>query len=83
MLVWFINVLIYFQLQTGHRVVLLQCMERIIKETLDELDSPLAVDVIKQAAMELTISKVIFMYYFKTISIHRFRNIFYIPVQGF
>ncbi|XP_052059790.1 maestro heat-like repeat-containing protein family member 1 isoform X2 [Mytilus californianus] len=45
------------KLQTGHRVVLLQCMERIIKETLSELDPPLAVDVIKQAAMELTVSK--------------------------
>ncbi|CAG2234423.1 unnamed protein product [Mytilus edulis] len=45
------------KLQTGHRVVLLQCMERIIKETLSELEPPLAVDVIKQAAMELTVSK--------------------------
>jgi hypothetical protein len=33
-------------------------MERIIKETIDELDTVLAVDVIKQAAMELTVSKV-------------------------
>ncbi|XP_060075327.1 maestro heat-like repeat-containing protein family member 1 isoform X2 [Ylistrum balloti] len=40
-----------------HRVVLLQCMERIIKEKLDDIDTGLAVDVVKQAALELTLSK--------------------------
>lgn len=33
-------------------------MERIIRETINDLDAPLAVDVIKQCAMELTNSKV-------------------------
>ncbi|XP_069113199.1 maestro heat-like repeat-containing protein family member 1 isoform X7 [Argopecten irradians] len=40
-----------------HRVVLLQCMERIIKEKLEDIDTGLAVDVVKQAALELTLSK--------------------------
>ena len=48
----------YLQLPQGHRVVLLQTMERIIKEKLDDVDTGLAVDMIKQAAMELTASKV-------------------------
>ena len=52
------NKCLLLQLQTGHRVVLLQCMERIIRETINDLDAPLAVDVIKQCAMELTNSKV-------------------------
>ncbi|OWF48217.1 Maestro heat-like repeat-containing protein family member 1 [Mizuhopecten yessoensis] len=40
-----------------HRVVLLQCMERIIKEKLGDIDTGLAIDVVKQAALELTLSK--------------------------
>jgi hypothetical protein len=33
-------------------------MERIVKETLDEVDTGLATDLIKLAAMEMTMSKV-------------------------
>ncbi|KAL5022847.1 hypothetical protein ScPMuIL_002002 [Solemya velum] len=45
------------KLSTGHRIVILQCMERIIDETLDQLDPALAVDLVKQASHELTHSK--------------------------
>ncbi|KAJ8303306.1 hypothetical protein KUTeg_019702 [Tegillarca granosa] len=45
------------KLTQGHRVVLLQCMERIIKEKLEEIDSSLAADIIQQASLELTMSK--------------------------
>lgn len=47
-----------FQLSQGHRVVILQVMERIIKENLDSVDPSLSVDLIKQASEELTQSKV-------------------------
>ncbi|KAL3859489.1 hypothetical protein ACJMK2_009708 [Sinanodonta woodiana] len=45
------------KLAQGHRVVILQCVERIVKETLDVIDLGLAVDLIKQASSELTQSK--------------------------
>lgn len=45
------------RLAQGHRVVILQCMEKIIKEKLDEIDKDLAASIIKQAAHELTQSK--------------------------
>ncbi|XP_056020899.1 maestro heat-like repeat-containing protein family member 1 isoform X2 [Ostrea edulis] len=40
-----------------HRVILLQCMEKIVKETLDQVDTGLATDLIKLGAMEMTMSK--------------------------
>ena len=48
----------FSQLTTGHRVVILTCIERILKETLDQLEKDLAETVIKQASFELTSSKV-------------------------
>ncbi|XP_064611998.1 maestro heat-like repeat-containing protein family member 1 [Liolophura sinensis] len=45
------------KLSQGHRVVILQVMERIIKENLDSVDPSLSVDLIKQASEELTQSK--------------------------
>ena len=47
-----------FQLAQGHRVVILQSMEKIIKEKLDQIEKGLAESIIKQAAHELTQSKV-------------------------
>lgn len=49
------------QLVQEHRVILLQCMEKIVKETLDQVDTGLATDLIKLGAMEMTMSKVSFM----------------------
>lgn len=45
------------KLAQGHRVAILQCMERIIHEELEELDKDLAINLIKQASEELTESK--------------------------
>lgn len=39
--------------------MILNCIERIVKETLDRIDSRLAVDLIQQASQELTQTKVI------------------------
>jgi hypothetical protein len=36
-------------------------MERIIKESIDNINEPLAIDIIKQASNEITKSKVDFM----------------------
>jgi hypothetical protein len=49
----------FVQLSTGHRVVLLSAMERIIRQNMDEIDQELAVDIIKQSSTELTQSKVL------------------------
>ena len=38
--------------------MILQCMEKIIKEKLDSIDKGLAESIVKQAAHELTQSKV-------------------------
>ncbi|XP_062586492.1 maestro heat-like repeat-containing protein family member 1 [Saccostrea cucullata] len=46
------------KLAQEHRVILLQCMERIVKETLDQIDTGLATDLIKLGAQEMTCSKV-------------------------
>ena len=40
-------------------MVILQCMEKIIKEKLDSIDKGLAESIVKQAAHELTQSKVL------------------------
>ena len=48
----------FIQLAQGHRIVILQCMEKIIKEKLDDIDKSLAESIIKQATHELTQSKV-------------------------
>ncbi|XP_061166579.1 maestro heat-like repeat-containing protein family member 1 isoform X3 [Saccostrea echinata] len=45
------------KLAQEHRVILLQCMERIVKETLDQIDTGLATDLIKLGAQEMTCSK--------------------------
>ncbi|XP_012944683.1 maestro heat-like repeat-containing protein family member 1 isoform X2 [Aplysia californica] len=45
------------KLSLDHRVVILNTVERILKETLDSVDLSLAVDLIKQASSELTLSK--------------------------
>ena len=39
-------------------MVILQCMEKIIKEKLDSIDKGVAESIVKQAAHELTQSKV-------------------------
>jgi len=46
------------QLSSGHRTVILSAMEKIIKHKIDEIDSELTLDTIKQASAELTMSKV-------------------------
>lgn len=46
------------QLAQEHRVILLQCMEKIVKDTLDQIDTGLATDLIKLGALEMTLSKV-------------------------
>ena len=46
------------QLPQGHRVLILASMESVLRETLADIDEPLAADIIKQAALELTQSKV-------------------------
>nr|XP_022339324.1 maestro heat-like repeat-containing protein family member 1 isoform X2 [Crassostrea virginica] len=45
------------KLAQEHRVILLQCMERIVKDTLDQIDTGLATDLIKLGALEMTLSK--------------------------
>ncbi|XP_064639982.1 maestro heat-like repeat-containing protein family member 1 isoform X2 [Lineus longissimus] len=45
------------KLPQGHRVCILSAMERIIKESIDNISEPLAIDIIKQASDELTKSK--------------------------
>ncbi|XP_025115241.1 maestro heat-like repeat-containing protein family member 1 isoform X3 [Pomacea canaliculata] len=45
------------KLSQDHRIVILNCIERIVKETLDRIDSRLAVDLIQQASQELTQTK--------------------------
>ncbi|XP_046558810.1 LOW QUALITY PROTEIN: maestro heat-like repeat-containing protein family member 1 [Haliotis rubra] len=45
------------KLSTDHRIVILNALERILKEVLDNIDVNLAVDLIHQAADELTQSK--------------------------
>ncbi|KAL4234897.1 Mroh1p [Mactra antiquata] len=45
------------KLAQGHRVVILQCMEKIIHEELETFDKDLAVNLVKQASQELTESK--------------------------
>ncbi|XP_022082273.1 maestro heat-like repeat-containing protein family member 1 [Acanthaster planci] len=45
------------KLQKDHRVVVLQTMERILKETLDRVPEPLIPDLVKLASDELTASK--------------------------
>lgn len=45
------------KLPVSHRVAILNCMERVIKETLNNLDMRLAADIIDQASKELTSSK--------------------------
>ncbi|XP_062575581.1 maestro heat-like repeat-containing protein family member 1 isoform X4 [Saccostrea cucullata] len=45
------------KLAQEHRVILLQCMERIVKETLDQIGTGLATDLIKLGAQEMTCSK--------------------------
>jgi len=45
------------KLQTGHRVVILDSMEKIINETIDSLHNDLAVQIIERASAELTQSK--------------------------
>ncbi|XP_013392835.1 maestro heat-like repeat-containing protein family member 1 isoform X1 [Lingula anatina] len=45
------------KLNHGHRVVILNAIEKILKETLDELKESLAADLIAQASEELTESK--------------------------
>lgn len=45
------------KLPVTHRIAILNCIERILKETLQDLDMRLAVDIIDQASKELTSSK--------------------------
>ncbi|XP_074645058.1 maestro heat-like repeat-containing protein family member 1 [Tubulanus polymorphus] len=45
------------KLGQGHRVIILSTMEKIIKETLDEIKESLALDIITLASDELTKSK--------------------------
>ncbi|CAH1780505.1 unnamed protein product, partial [Owenia fusiformis] len=45
------------KLASGHRVVILNCIERIVNSTIAELDHDIAVDLIKQASQEMTQSK--------------------------
>ncbi|XP_076448959.1 maestro heat-like repeat-containing protein family member 1 isoform X1 [Babylonia areolata] len=45
------------KLSLDHRIVILNCIERIVKETLDALDARMAVDLIQLASQELTQSK--------------------------
>ncbi|XP_038067311.1 maestro heat-like repeat-containing protein family member 1 isoform X2 [Patiria miniata] len=45
------------KLQRDHRVVILQTMERILKETLDRVPLPLIPDLVKLASDELTATK--------------------------
>ena len=54
----FIN-LWFFQLPIGHRVVILTCVEKILKESLGQVEASLAETIIKQASHELTNSKVL------------------------
>ena len=55
---WDILYVCVLKLSTEHRVVILGCMERIIRQSIDDLDAELAVEIIKQASIELTKSKV-------------------------
>ncbi|KAK7500196.1 hypothetical protein BaRGS_00008419, partial [Batillaria attramentaria] len=45
------------KLSLDHRIVILNSIERIVKETLDSIDARLAVDLIQLASQELTQSK--------------------------
>ncbi|XP_077869460.1 maestro heat-like repeat-containing protein family member 1 [Saccoglossus kowalevskii] len=45
------------KLPIGHRVVILNAMERIVKETIDEIEAPLAVDLVNLASEEMTHNK--------------------------
>jgi 6-pyruvoyl-tetrahydropterin synthase len=58
---------VFVQLPSGHRVVILSSMERIIRQTIEEIDQELALDIIKQSSAELTHSKVLFIYIFKLV----------------
>jgi len=49
------------QLTSGHRTVILCAMEKIVKQKMDEIDSGLTMDTIKQASAELTMSKVVIL----------------------
>jgi len=42
------------QLAQGHRVVILQVIEKIVHEKLEVIDKQLAVSLVKQASRELT-----------------------------
>lgn len=53
---------IYWQLSLEHRIIILNTVERIVKETLDSVDLNLASNLIKQASSELTQSKVTFIF---------------------
>lgn len=50
------------QLVSGHRVVILSAMERVIRAKIAEIDEQLAVDVIQQSSAELTQSKACHFY---------------------
>ena len=50
--------LFQLQLSSGHRVVILSSMERIVRQSIDFLDQDLAVEIIRQTSAELTQSKV-------------------------
>jgi len=57
-------VLLYMlQLTSGHRTVILSAMEKIIRQKMDEIDVDLTLDTIKQASVELTMSKVTVCYF--------------------
>ena len=59
-------VLSVFQLPMGHRVVILNTIEKVVGVSIDTLSKSLAVDLIKQASEELTHSKVwILLYLYK------------------
>lgn len=54
-----LDLCIFFpQLAQGHRVVILNCMEKIIQEKLEDIDRELATQIVKQASYELTQEKV-------------------------
>ena len=53
---------VYSQLPRGHRVVLLQLLEKVCKEHIHSLGEPLANDLIELASTELTKDPVCFLY---------------------
>ena len=46
------------QLSLGHRITILKSMEAVVHEKVEDIDVTLAVDIIKQASVELTQTKV-------------------------